>query len=138
MAERKTVATAQSVEAFLDAVTDPARRADAIAATRLLAELTGEAPAMWGASIIGFGSYRYRSGGREHRMCRLGLSPRKAELVLYLLDGDPAEAPLLANLGPHRAGTGCLYLRRLSDVAPDVLAALVAARLARMGERYPD
>jgi hypothetical protein len=138
MAENKTKPTPVSAEAFIDAVPDPVRREDARALAALMARLSGEAPAMWGASIVGFGAYHYRyHSGRESDAPRIGFSPRAKELVLYLLDGFPAHADLLARLGKHRTGRSCLYIKRLADVDGAVLEQLIAASLAEMDERYP-
>lgn len=126
MAEPKTVPTERGVAEFLAAVPDDARRADAEALSRLLAEVPGEAPVMWGNSIVGFGSLHYRyESGREGDMPRVGFSPRKQNLTLYVAGGfDPHQA-LLARLGKHTTGKGCLYLKRLSDADPEVLRELV-------------
>lgn len=138
MAEIKTKATEIGVDDFLDAVEDPVRRADGKTVSALMARITGEAPRMWGPTIIGFGSYRYRyDSGHAGEMCRLGFSPRKAELVLYVLGGSEREAALLAKLGKHRTGKSCLYLRKLSDVDLGVLEQLVVEALAQMDAKYP-
>jgi hypothetical protein len=90
-------------------------------------EWTGEPPVMWGASIVGFGCYRYRyDTGHEGTAALVGFSPRKAGLVLYLVGGIQDRYPeLLGRLGPHKVGKGCVYLRRLDDVDREVLRALV-------------
>ena len=138
MAEIKTKASQVSVEAFLDAVDDPVRRADGKALCALMARITGEAPRMWGPTIIGFGSYHYRyDSGHEGVMCRIGFRPRKAELVLYVLGGSEREAALLAKLGKHRTGKSCLYVKKLSDVDQGVLEQLTAESLAAMDAKYP-
>ena len=126
MAEPKTTVTEASAAEFLDAVDDARRRADAIAACDLIGEVTGAAPAMWGSGIVGFGSYHYRyASGREGDAPAVGLSPRKAALVLYVSTGfDDAQA-LLDRLGPHKIGKSCLYLKRLDDVDRDVLRELI-------------
>jgi hypothetical protein len=138
MAEIKTKATGVSVDAFIDAVPDSARREDARAVRALMERLTGEPATMWGPSIVGFGRYRYKyDSGHEGEMCRLGFSPRKAELVLYVLTGRESQGRLLARLGKHRTGKSCLYIKRLSDVDMDVLEELVRDALAYMDETYP-
>lgn len=138
MAELKTKATEVSVDAFLDAVPDPVRRADGKAVDALMRRVTGLAPKMWGPTIIGYGSYRYRyDSGHEGEMCRIGFSPRKAELVLYVLDGSDAQADLLARLGKHRTGKSCLYIKKLADVDADALEAIVQSAIAGMDARYP-
>jgi hypothetical protein len=138
MAEIKTWATAVSVDAFIDAVPDPARREDARAVRALMERVSGEPAMMWGPSIVGFGRYHYKyDSGHEGEMCRLGFSPRKAELVLYVLTGSDSQGRLLARLGKHRTGKSCLYIKRLADVNIDVLEELVRDALAYMDETYP-
>jgi Domain of unknown function (DU1801) len=136
MAENKTKPTKIGVAAFIDALTDPNRRADAKALLKLMQSAAGEKPKMWGPSIIGFGSYHYRyESGREGDMPVIAFSPRKAALVLYGVTGFSEAAALLARLGKHSTGKGCLYIKKLADVDEQVLEALVvkslAAKLAR-------
>ena len=133
MAENKTKATKVSVSAFIDAITDKDRRADAKALVKLMQKAAGEKPKMWGPSIIGFGSYHYTyDSGREGDMPVVAFSPRKAATVLYGL--SDAEA-LLPKLGKHTRGKGCVYIKKLADVDQEVLetmvAKAVAGRLAR-------
>src|SRR4249919_4271129 len=109
MAENKTKATKVSVSAFVDAITDEGRRADAKALVKLMQKAAGEKPKMWGPSIIGFGSHHYvYDSGREGDMPLIGFSPRKAATVLYLAGLSDSEA-LLAKLGMHTTGKACLY-----------------------------
>jgi hypothetical protein len=126
-ASQKTLPTGEDVQAFLSTVPNEARREDARALCELLAGWTGEPPAMWGASIVGFGSYRYRyESGREGTAPLVGFAPRKANLVLYLVGGfEDRYSELLERLGPHTTGRGCLYLKRLDDVDLQVLRQLV-------------
>ena len=137
MAENKTKPTTGSVPAFLDACTDEARRTDAKALARLMQKITGNEPAMWGTSIVGFDSYHYKyESGREGDMLIVGFSPRKAANVLYGAIGfDGAEA-LLAKLGKHTAGKGCLYIKRLSDVDMKALETLVEKAVAETRARH--
>jgi hypothetical protein len=137
MAENKTKPTAMSVADFLDAVEPPERREDGKAVCAMMERVTGEPPVIWGASIIGFGSYRYQCGKREETMCRLGFSPRKAELVLYVLTGTPEQEAQLARLGKHKIGKACLYIKKLADVNMGVLEEITRGALAHMNERYP-
>jgi hypothetical protein len=125
MAENKTKATTASVDAFLDAIPDPQRRADAGALRALMERVSGEPAAMWGPSIVGFGSHHYKyESGREGDICRIGFSPRAKELVLY---GGFLRLPeRLARLGKYRAGKGCLYIKRLADVDVAELEAMAA------------
>lgn len=139
MAEIKTRPTEVSVEAFIDAVENPVRRADARRVHAMLARITGAPARMWGPTIIGFGEYHYTyDSGHSGVMCRLGFSPRKAELVLYLLTGAPEQADQLARLGKHKRGKSCLYVRTLADVDEAVLEELATGALAYMNAKYPE
>ena len=121
MAEIKTKSTDVSVDAFLDGVEHPVRRADGKAVRAMMERVTGEPATMWGPSIVGFGRYHYRyASGHEGDMCRVGFSPRTANLVLYV-GGFPEYEALLAKLGKHKRSTACLYLNKLADVDPAVL-----------------
>ena len=138
MAETKTKPIGMTVDAFLDAVPDPRRRADGRTLRAMFERITGEAATMWGPSIVGFGSYDYKyDSGHSGTMCRLGFSPRKAELVLYVLTEDGKERALLPRLGKHRTGKCCLYVKRLSDVDVNVLETIVVESLAYMDSKYP-
>jgi hypothetical protein len=141
MASQKTLPSDESAEAFIAAVPDGGRREDAGKLCRLLGEWTGEPPVMWGASIVGFGDYRYRyDSGHEGTAPLVGFSARKANLVVYLVGGVQDRYPkLLEQLGPHKVGKGCLYLKRLDDVDHDVLRALVerTVRVHRGADRRP-
>lgn len=131
MAENKTQRTKASVAAFLNAITDPAARKDAKALAALFRKATGEAPAMWGTSIVGYGECTYTgSGGRTVDWFPVGFAPRKAALTLYLMGGLKAHAPLLKQLGPHKVGGGCLYLTRFSELDTKVLSRLIAKSYA--------
>jgi hypothetical protein len=131
MAENKTKPTTSSVQAFLDACPDDTRRADATTLTSLMKKVTGKDPAMWGSSIVGFGTchYKYESG-REGDMPIVGFSPRKAANVLYGAIGFDGAETLLAKLGKHTTGKGCLYIKKLADVDVKVLETLVKEAIA--------
>jgi hypothetical protein len=134
----QTRPTGEAVAAFIAAVPDATRRADAETLAALMARLSGEPAAMWGPSIIGFGEHHYRyDSGRTGSMSRIGFSPRKAETVVYLIDGFTGHAELLTRLGKHRIGKSCLYIKRLADIDIGVLEAMITASLATMAERYP-
>jgi hypothetical protein len=137
MAENKTKPTTTSVPVFLDACTDEPRRTDAKTLAKLMGRVTGNKPAMWGSSIIGFDSYHYTyESGREGDMPIVGFSPRKAANVLYGAIGfDGAEA-LLAKLGKHSTGKGCLYIKKLADVDIKVLETLLEKAVAATRTRY--
>lgn len=104
----------------------------------MLERITGESPKMWGPSIIGFGSYHYKyDSGHEGDMCRLGFSPRKAELVLYVLTEDPGQTEKLTRLGKHKTGKSCLYIKKLADVDMAVLEEIATDALSYMNRKYP-
>ncbi len=130
MPENKTKPTKLSVAAFIDALPDPTRRADAKTLVKLMKTASGETPQMWGTSIIGFGSYHYKyDSGREGDMPLVGFSPRKAATVLYGLNAS-GESKLLEKLGKHTIGKGCLYIKKLADVDQKVLEAIVVKSMA--------
>jgi hypothetical protein len=131
MAENKTKPTELSVAAFIDTLTDVGRRADAKTLVKLMQSAAGQKPKMWGPSIIGFGSYHYKyESGREGDMPIIAFSPRKAATVLYGVTGFREAEALLAKLGKHKTGEGCLYIKKLADVDQDVLEALMVKCLA--------
>ena len=134
MAEPKTRPTDVPVADFIAAVDNPRRRADAGIMQALLSEMTGVEPVMWGPSIIGYDSYKGPTGDWP----RIGFSPRKAQLVLYLMGDFDAREALIARLGKVSTKGGCLYINRLDAVDEGVLRELVAASLAHMRARYPD
>jgi hypothetical protein len=137
MAENKTRPTELSVAAFIDGLTDETKRAEAKVLVDLMRGATGEDPKMWGTSIIGFGSYHYTyDSGREGDMPLAGFSPRKAATVLYGMTLGGSAEELLAKLGRHTTGKGCLYIKQLADVDKKVLARLVAKSIAETRARH--
>jgi len=131
--EPKTKPTDASVEVFLDAVENPVRREDGKVVAKMLAEVSGETPVMWGPSIVGYGSYKGPTGDWPI----VGFSPRKANLVLYVLSGVAEELDLLDRLGPHKTGKSCLYIGKLSSVDLGVLRKLAELSVSIMRHRYP-
>lgn len=126
MAENKTKKTKASVNDFLDAVENEARREDARAVARLMERVTGETPTMWGGSIVGFGDVHLKyDSGREVDYFKVGLSPRKASLTLYITPGFGAREDILDRLGKHSTGKGCLYIKKLDDIDVTVLEELI-------------
>lgn len=134
MPANKTQPTKLSVKAFIDALPDEAKRADAKALVKLMQNATGDKPTMWGPSIIGFGSYHYvYESGREGDEPMVGFSPRKAATVLYNVRDDEA----LPRLGKYTTGKGCLYIKRLADVDLTVLESMVFKSVAAKRARQP-
>ncbi|HTK38097.1 MAG TPA: DUF1801 domain-containing protein [Pyrinomonadaceae bacterium] len=126
----KTKETNASVEDFLNGISDAEKRDDAFAVCEMMKRSSGDTPKMWGSSIVGFGStfLKYASG-RELDWMRIGFSPRKASLTLYLTDGIARHPELLEKLGKHKTGVGCLYIKALSDIDLEVLEKLITASL---------
>jgi hypothetical protein len=126
VAELKTRKTDASVQDFLDAVEHPTRREDSFAILEMMREITGVEPAMWGPSIVGFGTYHYRyASGQEGDWPVVGFSPRKRSLTLYIMDGFDQYDDLLAKLGKYKTGKACLYINKLADVDQEALRELV-------------
>jgi hypothetical protein len=138
MAELKTQKTDASVEDFLNTVDDERKREDSFAILDLMREVTGEDAAMWGPSIIGFGSYRYKyASGREAEWFLTGFSPRKRNLTLYIMSGFDNRDALLADLGKYKTGKSCLYVNKLDEVDLDTLRELVRQSVAHMKKTNP-
>ena len=137
--EARTKPTGASVEDFIAALPDP-RRDEAAAIDAMLRRVSGEVPRMWGPTIIGYGEYHYRyATGHEGDAARIGFSPRKARLVLYLTvdfgEQEAAASELFARLGKHERGKSCLYIRKLADVDFPVLEELAAISWRQMAKR---
>ena len=136
--EAKTTETPQDPAAFVAAIEDPQRRADCEVLLDLMTRVSGEPPRMWGPAMVGFSRYDYKyESGHEGSSFRVGFSPRKANLTLYIMPGYGDFGPILDRLGKHTLGKACLYLKRLSDVDMKVLEELLRAGLARMEALYP-
>ncbi len=134
MAETKTRPTQASVEDFIEAVEKPVRRADARVVRDMMERVTGEPATMWGPTIIGFGTCHYRyASGHEGDMCRVGFSPRSANLVLYV-GGFPEFEELLGKLGKHKRSKACLYVNKLADVDMGVLEEIARRTFEASGE----
>jgi hypothetical protein len=136
--ENKTNPTETDFEAFLAKVEPSVRRDEARILNTILKEITGESPVLWGPSIVGYGAYHYvYDSGRSGDSCRIGFSPRKPQLVLYLNPGFDELGPLLDRLGKHSTARSCLYIKKLADVDLDVLAEILRASWDEMARRYP-
>ena len=137
MVKPKSAANETSVNAFLDSVEHETRREDARVVCALMEKITGEAPTMFGTSMIGFGSYHYKyASGREGDWFLTGLSPRKQNLVVYIMPGFLQYDDLMARLGKHKTGKSCLYLSHLADIDLGVLSDLIRLSVNRMREKY--
>ena len=133
MAANKTQSTSADVEAFLSGIADAARQADCRELAAMMQQVAGEAPVMWGASMVGFGRYRYQyESGRSGEWFLLGFSPRKTDLTLYLMSGFDDQSDLMANLGKCKIGKSCLYIKTLADIDPLALKTLLERSVAAL------
>ena len=131
MAELKTKATTASVTQFINAIPDDDRRDDCKALVTMMTRATKSKPVMWGPAIVGFGDHEYTgASGKSTKWFKVGFSPRKAALSLYLMGGK--DEKLLAKLGPNSMGAGCLYIKRLDDVHKPTLQKLIDTSVKRL------
>jgi hypothetical protein len=132
MTELKTKKTGLSVSAFISGIEDEQTRKDCKALLALFKDATQATPRMWGPAIVGFGDFHYSQGRQSYEWFLAGFSPRKQNLVLYLMSGYEPFPELMAKLGKYKTGKSCLYLKRLSDADPGTLKKLLAASLKQM------
>lgn len=138
MSTLKTKINDASVSDFINKVTDEQKRKDSFKLLQLFSKVTGEEPKMWGTSIIGFGSYHYKSerSKQEGDWPLTGFSPRKQNLTLYIMSGFADNTDLLKNLGKHKTSVGCLYINKLADVDISVLEKIVKKSFTDMKKKY--
>lgn len=137
MAELKTKKNSASVTAFLAAIDDTQQRADAKKISAMMRSATGSRAKMWGSSIVGFGSYHYKyASGQEGDSPIVGFSPRKQNLSVYIMPGFGKFDALMSNLGRHKTGKSCLYIKRLADVDDKVLKKLIGESVKIMRKKY--
>ena len=127
LVEIKTKPTTASVENFINSLDDEQKRQDCFQILEMMRQATGEEPRMWGGSIIGFGEVRHKSPktGREVDWLKMGFSPRKANISLYLMTNLKEQVGELDRLGKHKTGVGCLYIKKLEDVNVEVLEEMI-------------
>ncbi len=138
MSELKTKLTKASATNFIKGLSDQKKKKDGLALLKLFKEVTGERPHMWGASIIGFGSYHYKSerSSQEGDWPLTGFSPRKQNLTLYIMLGLGNSTDLLKKLGKHKKSVGCLYINKLEDVDTAVLKQIIKRSVVAMRKKY--
>ena len=138
MTQLKTQRNDASVEEYLNSLDDSRKRDDCFVLLRMMRELTGEGPAMWGESIIGFGSYKYRyNSGHSGEWFITGFAPRKRDLTVYIMPGFDRYQDLMGRLGKHKTGVSCLYLNRLQTIDLPTLRELISRSVADMRENNP-
>ncbi len=139
MAENKTVATDDSVKAFIETVDNEQKRKDAYELVALFEKVTGEKAVMWGSSIIGFGQYHYKyDSGREGDFMLAGFSPRKTKFSIYIMAGFSRYDNYLEKLGKHKTGKSCLYVNKLADIDQSILEEMIKDSVKFVQEKYPD
>lgn len=137
MSTKKTKKNDASVTDFLDNVTHPVKREDSLELLRMMKEITGVAPKMWGVSIVGFDEYHYvYASGREGDWPIVGFSPRKQNISLYIMPGFTRFEQLLEKLGKHKVSKSCLYINKLADVNKEILAEIITESVAVMRKKY--
>jgi len=133
MTELKTKVNDASVTKFLNSIEDETTKKDCLEIMKMMKQVTKEEPRMWGASIVGFGSYHYKgASGREGDWMLTGFSPRKQNLTIYIIAGFDKHAGLLKKLGKHSTSKGCLYIKKLQDVDKKLLKELVTDSVKTM------
>jgi hypothetical protein len=138
MAENKTLPTDINPIDFIEQVEDETRKKDAYILLELMHKITAEPPVMWGPSIIGYGSYSYTyASGHSGIMCRIGFSPRKTELVLYLVSSTQKYDELILKLGKVKTSKACLYIKKLQGVDMGILEQLIKESYKEMETLYP-
>lgn len=137
MGESKTRPTSASVDAYLEAIGDVQRRADAGEVRRLFEAITGASACMWGTSLVGCGTYvrTYANGSTEEWMLT-AFAARADRITVYVAPGSDEHDALLAQLGKFKAGKGCIHIKRLEDIRVPVLESLVRASVAHLRARY--
>jgi hypothetical protein len=139
MPEQKTIPTGQDVEQYLSSIADEKQRQDCFTLLELMRRVTGEQPMLWVGNIIGFGRYHYKyASGHEGDAALVSFAPRKGNLSLYVLSGFEGQEQLLAMLGKHKAGKGCLYINRLDDIDLPTLGRIVQGTVENIRGLYPE
>lgn len=139
MTELKTTINQNDVAAFIAGIEDAEKRRDCEEVMRLMQDITGAPPAMWGSSMVGFDSYHYvYDSGREGDWFQCGFAPRKQALTLYIMAGFSRYEQLMQKLGKYKTGKSCLYIKSLDDVDREVLAQLIRESVAYIRDKYPD
>lgn len=139
MAKNKTTETQNNVVDFINIfVEEETKKKDAFELIRMMQKITGFEPKMWGPSIIGFGSYHYKyASGHEGDAPLVAFSPRKAAISLYLYTSPENREEILSELGKHKASKGCIYIKKLADIEPEVLKKMILHSLEYLKNLYP-
>jgi hypothetical protein len=141
MSELKTQPTDIDVETFIKSFADTLQKqTDSFELLKLMTEITGQKPQIWGSSMIGFGSYHYKSerSRQEGNWPLVGFSPRKAAISLYVYSGTPEQEKCLENLGRFKMGKGCIYVKKLSDIDQNVLVDIIKFNIQFLESKFPE
>ncbi len=137
MSQNKTVPTGHSVSEYLNSIENPQRKKDCWAIHDLMKKITGKEAQMWGSSIVGFGTYKYRyESGREGIMITTGFSNRQKAITLYIMDGFSKHKDLLEKIGPHKKGKSCFYIKSLSEIDIDILSLVISESLKAVEKKH--
>ncbi len=135
--QNKTVENDANVDQFLNSVENSQKKAESFRVKEMMEQITGFKPKMWGTSLVGFGSYHYKyATGREGDMLKVGFSPRKAAMTIYIMPGFERYDDLMSKLGKYKTGKSCLYIKKLSDVDEEVLKELITESYEYMTKKY--
>lgn len=136
-AKLKTTVNDGDVIQFLESVDHEKRQADSLVVLELMKDITGQEPKMWGSSIVGFGQYHYKyESGREGDFLKIGFSPRKQSLTIYIMPGFERYDQLMEQLGKYKTGKSCLYINKLEDVDLNILQELIRESYQYMTKKY--
>ncbi|TAG99874.1 MAG: DUF1801 domain-containing protein [Sphingobacteriales bacterium] len=136
--EAKTKQESTSVAGFLNAIEDAQVKADCKALVKLMKEVSGFEPAMWGGSIVGFGKYHYKyESGHEGDSCLTGFSPRKGNISIYTNIYLEDNSPLMKKLGKFKNGKSCIYIKKMADIDPSILAKIIDKGIKGLQLKYP-
>ena len=139
MSDLKTKQTSKSVADFIDAIDNDTKRDDSRILLKLMEEVVGEKPKMWGDTIVGFGTYRYvYESGRKGDWMLAGFSPRKQNLTIYMMGGFQNQEKLLAKIGKAKTSVGCLYVKKLADIDVEVLKEMIQLSVETVKKRYAE
>lgn len=139
MAEIKTKQNDADVATFINTFAETElKKKDSFELLKLMQNLTGFEPKMWGDTIIGFGSYHYKSerSRQEGDWPLIGFSPRKAAISLYVYSGCAGQEALLNELGKFRMGKGCIYVKKLSDIDIEILKIMMQQTIEFLQTKY--
>ena len=137
MAKNKTIETIASVTDFINAIKDPVKKADSISVIEIMKSITGLKPKMWGASIIGFGSYHYvYESGREGDMPIVSFAPRATGLAFYVSLNEEEREQLLSELGKHKTDKGCINIKKLDDIKLPILKKIIQVTVNQRHSTY--